>query len=371
MIGKLVKGTGFRGAVNYLLSGKTRTSGTRGVIIASNMAGTTPRQLANEFGALRKLRPTLGKAVFHASLSPSPEDRMLTDAEFAALACRYLESMGFADCPFVIVRHDDTSHAHIHLLASRITTGGGVVSDKQDFKRSEAVIRRLETEFGLSRLAPSTAAAPRRNTMHPKQRKQRKHIEARLDHASREAEAALPDTEPERGCTPFSPSDGDRKTFKRRLLESEYEQEIAETLAGDCAFIKRGRYGLMIHTHDGGLILDKGDAITARKMSAEAAASRIIALAVAKGWCGIELSGSRDFVRHAMQNAIRAGLAINPKDTDQRLIHEEVLREMGRGGNGDNEADARPSFAQRLNERRQQTQASPPPSPLRGLFGGL
>lgn len=366
MIGKIVKGTSWRGAASYILTGKTPTSGQRGVIIGGNMAGTTPRQLASEFGAFRKLRPTLGKAVLHVSLSPSPQDRPLTDVEFADLGQRYLEGMGFGDCPFIVVRHDDTDHPHIHLLASRITTSGEVVSDKQDFKRSEALIRKLETAFGLAAVASSTTTTTkRRNTMHPDKRK---NIEARLAQSSKEAEAALTEAGPAWTCEPFAPTDKDRKGYKRRLLEDEYKHEIAATLAEDCAFIKRGRQGLMIHTRDGGLIVDKGDCITARKMTVEAAASRVIALAVAKGWCGVELSGSRDFVRNAMRDALRAGLAVHPKDTDQRMVLEELMKEMGRGG-GEHELDMRPSFAQRLRERRQQA-PTPPPIPGRNLFGG-
>lgn len=368
MIGKVVKGTGFRGAANYLLTGKTPTSGQRGAIIGGNMAGTTPRQLASEFAAFRKLRPTLGKAVLHVSLSPSPEDRRLTDAEFADLGQRYLEGMGFGDCPFVIVRHDDTNHPHIHLLASRITASGDVVSDKQDFKRSETLIRQLETAFGLAAVAPSTTkTTPRRNTMHPDKRKK---IEARLEQSSTEAEAALASTGAACTCEPFSPTDKERTGYKRRLLEDEYQNEIAAALGDDLAVIKRGRHGLMIHTRDGGLILDKGDTITASKMSDAAAASRVVALAVAKGWRAVELSGSREFVRHAMRDALRAGLAVNPKDTDQRMVLEELMREMGRGGDGEHEIETRPSFAQRLRERRQQTEA-PQPTPRRSPFGGV
>lgn len=366
MIGKLVKGAGFRGVAEYLLSGKTPTSGRRGSVIGGNMAGRTPRELAREFGALRKMRPTLGKAVFHASLSLSPRDRNLSDSEFADLGEQYLAGMGFAESPFVIVRHNDTDHQHIHLLASRIAaTTGKVVTDKHDFKRSEDIIRKLETAFGLAAVAPSTTTTPRRNTMHPDQKKK---IEARLEQSSNEVEATLAEAGAASTCEPFSPTDKERTGYKRRLLEDEYKHEIAATLAEDCAFIKRGRQGLMIHTRDGGLIVDKGDSITARKMTVEAAASRVIALAVAKGWCGVELSGSRDFVRNAMRDALRAGLAVHPKDTDQRMVLEELMKEMGRGG-GEHELDTRPSFAQRLRERRQQA-PTPPPIPGRNLFGG-
>jgi hypothetical protein len=352
------------------MNGKTPTSRQRGVIIGGTMAGTTPRQLASEFGAFRKLRPTLGKAALHVSLSPSPEDRRLTDAEFADIGQRYLEGMGFGDCAFVIVRHDDTDHPHIHLLASRITTSGDVVSDKNDFKRSEALIRQLETAFGLAAVAPpTTTPKPRRNSMHPEKKKK---IEARLEQSAIEAEAALAVAAPVAAtCEPFSPTDKERTGYKRRLLEDEYQNEIAAALADDCAFIKRGRHGLLIHTRDGGLIVDKGDTITASKMTDEAAASRVVALAVAKGWRGVELSGSRDFVRHAMRGALRAGLAVHPKDTDQRMVLEELMREMGRGGDGEHEIDARPSFAERLRQRRQQPEPPPPPAPRRGPFGGV
>ena len=66
MIAKLVKGRGFRGALEYDI---TKEGGR---IISSNMAGEKPRELAAEFGEIRKLRPNLGKAVMHVSLSAAP-----------------------------------------------------------------------------------------------------------------------------------------------------------------------------------------------------------------------------------------------------------------------------------------------------------
>jgi hypothetical protein len=52
MIQNIVKGRGFRGALDYALGkdGAERIGGT--------MAGRTPRELAAEFRALRELRPT-------------------------------------------------------------------------------------------------------------------------------------------------------------------------------------------------------------------------------------------------------------------------------------------------------------------------
>ncbi len=144
MIAKLVKGGGFRGVLGYLLEGPKGARREHSRVITTNMASDTPRQLSQEFGVLRRLRPTLGKAVCHASISLAPDDRSLTDEEFSFIAKKFLAGMGFDDCPFIAVRHEDTTHQHIHVLVSRITTAGEVVSDKNDFTRAEKIMRELE-----------------------------------------------------------------------------------------------------------------------------------------------------------------------------------------------------------------------------------
>ena len=71
MIAKAAKGRGFRGALEYDLRKD------KGHIIDSNMAGQQPRELAAEFGEIRKLRPNLGKAVLHVSLAAAPGQYVL------------------------------------------------------------------------------------------------------------------------------------------------------------------------------------------------------------------------------------------------------------------------------------------------------
>jgi len=52
---KIKRGTGFRGVLNYALDNN------RGEIIGGNMAGTTPRELAQEFGQSRSRREDIEK----------------------------------------------------------------------------------------------------------------------------------------------------------------------------------------------------------------------------------------------------------------------------------------------------------------------
>jgi hypothetical protein len=147
----MIKGKGFRGALEYDLNAH------KGHLLDSNMAGATPMSLAREFAFIRALRPNLSKAVLHTSISIHPDEK-LTDGQWRDVAQIYIREMGFADNQYVVTRHTDTEHPHIHILANRITMQGEVVSDSQDYKRQEAVMRRLEREYGLKSVEMSKEA---------------------------------------------------------------------------------------------------------------------------------------------------------------------------------------------------------------------
>ena len=151
MIAKMVKGKGFRGTLEYDL----RQS--KGYVLDSNMAGSTTRELAREFGQVRTLRPNLSRAVCHVSLALAPGES-LSDAQWKEVAQKYLEHMGFTENQFIATRHTDAAHQHIHLLINRVTLSGEVVSDSHDYKRQESLMRRLEREYGLSQVTPSREA---------------------------------------------------------------------------------------------------------------------------------------------------------------------------------------------------------------------
>jgi hypothetical protein len=157
MIASAVKGTGFRGAVEYDI---TKEGGR---VIDTNMASENPRELAAEFGKIRALRPKLAKAVLHVSLSAAPGEH-LNDAQWQSVATRYLQKMGFDNNQFVVTRHTDTAHEHIHIVANRIRFDGSVTTDSQDYQRQEKVMREIERDFGLRAVAPSRDAERRAPT---------------------------------------------------------------------------------------------------------------------------------------------------------------------------------------------------------------
>jgi len=151
MIAKAIKGKGFRGALDYDLS----KAGA--LMLDTNMAGKTARELAQEFGAVRKLRPTLGKAVLHVSLSATPGEK-LTDEQWREIGKRYIDGMDLDQSQYCVIKHSDTEHEHVHIIANRIRFDGTVVSDSHDYKRQEQIMREIERDFRLQRVAPSIEA---------------------------------------------------------------------------------------------------------------------------------------------------------------------------------------------------------------------
>jgi len=88
------------------------------------------------------------KPMMHISLNPHPDDR-LSDAEYAQLAHEYMDKMGFADMPYLIVKHEDIDRHHIHIVALRVRTDGTAISTKNNFYKSKEITRELEKKYGL------------------------------------------------------------------------------------------------------------------------------------------------------------------------------------------------------------------------------
>jgi len=154
MIAKAIKGKRFCGALEYDLKKE------QGRIIDTNMDGRSPRELAAEFGEIRKLRPNLGKAVLHVSLAASPGEH-LTDAQWVQIGQYYINGMGLNQSQYVMSRHTDTEHEHIHMVVNRIQFDGKVTTDSHDYRRQEFLMRALERELGL-RQVESSAKTERR-----------------------------------------------------------------------------------------------------------------------------------------------------------------------------------------------------------------
>lgn len=138
-------------------------TGQRHRIVGGNMSGETVRELTAEFAAVRALKPSVKKPVHHAQLSAAPGDH-LSALQWEEIGEQYAQKMGFEDCPYVVIQHRDKTHDHIHIVISRVTLEGRLVSDWQSKMRSEAIMRDIEQQYNLKRVKPSREALRRAPT---------------------------------------------------------------------------------------------------------------------------------------------------------------------------------------------------------------
>ena len=325
MIGKIApKGKGFRGLATYLLRQD------RGRIVAGPMAGRTPRELAREFGALRKLNPRVTKAVAHLMLSPSSEDAPISDEQWQAIAQRYIEAMGFENSAWVAVLHQDTDHQHIHIIASRIDFSGKTVSDSNDFRRSEAIVRKIEQELHLRRLPSPASPKPfNRNANQPEE------VQPLINsHQPGERPMNMtPTTLQQLTCaaTCAEPLDDKaRRELRRTLVEPTYEARMRDLLGEDFTRVHVAGSRATLYFKQPGSILDEGERFSVKGgMDERLAAQRVVLLGLDRGWSSITFTGSASFIERAMREAVRHRLSVVPRDRAQEVILARVLAEQG------------------------------------------
>lgn len=146
MIAKIMKGSGFKGVINYILDPKKGTE----LIDSSGVRTESINHIVQSFIDQTELNPRVSKVVGHISLSFSAQDSSkLSNEWMAQIAREYMEKMGIKDTQYIIGRHFDKEHPHVHIAFNRIDNNGKTISDRNDRFRSEKICKELTTKYGL------------------------------------------------------------------------------------------------------------------------------------------------------------------------------------------------------------------------------
>lgn len=140
---KALGGRGFRGAVSY----DAEKAGAE--FLDTNLEGTTPREWSRQVRVLRQANRRCERVLDHWSLSLDPRHGQLSHEQWRAAAVRWMRSMGYSGCAYVLHRHTDEPQDHIHLAIVRVRADGSVVSDSNDFKRSHVAAAAAAKALGL------------------------------------------------------------------------------------------------------------------------------------------------------------------------------------------------------------------------------
>jgi len=146
MMAKIVKGSGARGIVDYILDSKKQATliDCQGVLLNDNAS------IARSFIAQSRLNPRVDKFIGHISLSFSKQDLpRLTDELMIQISREYMEKMGIRDTQYIIGRHYDKEHPHVHIAFNRVDNNGRTISDRNDRYRSERICKELTRKYGL------------------------------------------------------------------------------------------------------------------------------------------------------------------------------------------------------------------------------
>ncbi|UKJ07367.1 relaxase/mobilization nuclease domain-containing protein [Solitalea lacus] len=145
MIGKVITGKSFAGCVRYVLQKQDAE-----ILYAEGVRTEQLNQTIDDFNLQRKANPDLGKAVGHIALSWSMNDRLkLNDELMVDVARQYLEKMKILDTQFLIVKHQDRNHPHLHIIYNRVNNAGKTIPDAFQHKRNTTICKDLTKKYGF------------------------------------------------------------------------------------------------------------------------------------------------------------------------------------------------------------------------------
>ncbi|HEY9000126.1 MAG TPA: relaxase/mobilization nuclease domain-containing protein [Mucilaginibacter sp.] len=151
MVAKIVTGKSIRGILHY--NEHKVAAGEAKLILASGFAADIERvnfkQKLARFENLNLLRPTVKTNALHITLNFDASEK-LDNSKIQQIAMAYMDKIGFGDQPYLVYRHDDVAHQHIHIATTSIQRDGKAINLNyigQD--KSESARKAIEKEFNL------------------------------------------------------------------------------------------------------------------------------------------------------------------------------------------------------------------------------
>ncbi|ASZ13703.1 relaxase/mobilization nuclease domain-containing protein [Chitinophaga pendula] len=144
MISKVITGKSFYGCCRYICADEQRAE----ILEAEGVREYSYWYMGHDFEVNRQQLPDKRKAVFHGILSFYPGEQ-LTNESMAQIAREYLEKIGITDTQYVITKHTDTNHLHLHIVANLVNNKGQSISDSWIGLRGKKAAQQLTQKYQL------------------------------------------------------------------------------------------------------------------------------------------------------------------------------------------------------------------------------
>ena len=153
MVAKVISGKNIRGLLNY---NENKVSEGVAQCIAASRFGCDPLMLTfsdklNRFRKATALNPKVRTNAIHISLNFDVTEK-LTNEQLHTIASDYMTRIGFGEQPYLVYRHTDAAHPHVHIITTNVKSDGKRI-DIHNIGRiqSEKARKEIEVAYGLVR----------------------------------------------------------------------------------------------------------------------------------------------------------------------------------------------------------------------------
>ena len=153
MVAKVISGKNIRGLLNY---NENKVSEGIAHCIAASGFGCDPQGLTfsdklNRFRKVTTLNQKVRTNAIHISLNFDVAEK-LTNEQLSTIASDYMTRIGFGEQPYLVYRHTDAAHPHVHIITTNVRTDGKRI-DIHNIGRnqSEKARKEIEVAYGLVR----------------------------------------------------------------------------------------------------------------------------------------------------------------------------------------------------------------------------
>ena len=147
MIAKIKSGKGFGGLVNYANDIKDKNTK---ILHAYGVSTTSNATVIASFKCQSQGCKS-DRYVGHLMLAFSPKDTdKLNDNRMVEIAQEYMKRINITDTQYVIYRHYDKAHPHLHIVYNRVNNKKKLIKGDQNFRKSALVTKQLTKEYGLT-----------------------------------------------------------------------------------------------------------------------------------------------------------------------------------------------------------------------------
>lgn len=161
MVAKIITGKSVKGILNY---NEHKVRAGQAELILAHRFLREPQELSfmeklNRFERLMEKNPRVRTNAIHISLNFASGEK-LDSRKLQEIAAAYMAQIGFEGQPFLVYRHLDAAHPHVHVVTTNIRPDGKRI-DLHNIGRHKSEVARqaIEQEFGLERAEGRKQAA--------------------------------------------------------------------------------------------------------------------------------------------------------------------------------------------------------------------